>query len=42
MVMSPAMIISVPAAASQPKLKVALACGSPAVVRTSRPGQANL
>ena len=36
------MIMRVPAAPSQPKEYVALACALPAVVSTSRPGQANL
>lgn len=39
---SPARIMSEPAAASQLSVKVALACGSPAPVSTSSPGQANV
>ena len=41
MVMRPARIISVPAAGSQLKANVVVATGSPAVLRTSRPGHAN-
>ena len=41
MVMRPARIISVPAAGSQLKPNVVVATGSPAVLRTSRPGHAN-
>ena len=37
--MMPAMIISVPAAGNQLNAKVVEVTGSPAVFRTSRPGQ---